>query len=33
MHIYVEDQLLKTLTVWEKACGAVMGLAGRVGGT
>lgn len=33
MRIYVGDPLLTPLTVWERVCGAVMGIAGRVGGT
>ena len=33
MRIREGDHLLKTLTVWEKMCGAVVGVAGGVGGT
>ena len=31
--IYVGDPLVKTLTVWEKVCGAIIGVVGSVGDT
>ena len=33
MRIREGDPLLKTLTVWEKACGAVIDIAGKMGDT
>lgn len=33
MRIREGDPLLTTLTVWERVCGAMTGMAGRVGGT
>ena len=33
MRIREGDPLLKTLTVWERVCGAVIGIAGRMEGT
>ena len=33
MRIREGDPSVKTLTEWERVCGAVIGIAGRVGGT